>query len=169
MVKAADLVKQAINGGYIGLPYANIDCQGLVERILRDAGFSYNWRGSNHMWREALSERHEEKPDPDKVPAGAWVFTLKHDGTEVRRGYHDNLGAAKHVGLYLGHNTVIHSTSSGSACVCYDDLTSSRWTAWGLCKYVDYSAECPAEPVTDINRALEALEILKQFIEGRTE
>lgn len=166
MITAASFILQAKIGNYLGLPYKRLDCQAFVERVLKDAGETgHNWRGSNHMWRDALSERHA---DCDfsiiEPPAGAWVFTLKHDGKEVEKGYHDGLGNAQHVGIYLGNGDVIHSTSAGGSCVQMDKITSSRWTAWGLCKYIDYSAIIA--PGADRAAVLDALKLIEQFILG---
>ena len=167
MITANQFITQARNGGYIGIPYSKLDCQAFVERVLKDAGESgHNWRGSNHMWREALSERHA---DIDctimEPPPGAWLFTLKHDGGETKRGYHDDMGNAKHVGIYLGGGDVMHSTSAGGSCVQMDKLTSSRWTAWGLCKYIDYNT-INADSGADRAAALEALRVIEHYIMG---
>lgn len=136
MLTAQKFVEQARNGNYIGIPYKTLDCQGFVEKVLADCGMVIDWRGSNHMWREALSEKNKID-DISEIPAGAWLFTVKNDGGEVERGYHDNEGNAKHVGIYLGNSDVIHSTTGG---VQMDVITSKRWTHYGLCKYIDYNS-----------------------------
>ena len=110
------------------------------------------------MWREALSEKHTLEAVAD-VPPGAWLFTHKQDGGEKARGYKDNEGNAKHVGIYLGNGEVIHSTSAGGACVQMDMITSARWTAWGLCKYIDYTIDQPER-----EKALEAVKLVEQYI-----
>ena len=162
MITADQFVYQAKWEQYLGIPYKKLDCQAFVERVLSDAGErGYNWRGSNHMWREALSEKHEGICVED-VPAGAWLFTVKHDGGEAQRGYHDNEGNAKHVGIYLGNGDVIHSTSAGNACVQMDKITSARWTAWGLCKYIDYAIYSATEP--DRAAVLDALKMIERYI-----
>lgn len=137
MVSAEKFVEQARTGNYLGIPYSQLDCQAFVEKVLADCCLKKDWRGSNHMWRDALSEKHPIE-DLAQIPAGAWVFTVKHDGGEVDRGYLDDEGNAKHVGIYLGDGEVIHSTSAGNKCVQMDVISSSRWTHWGLCKYIDY-------------------------------
>lgn len=161
MITAAQFVDQAENGGYLGIPYKDMDCQAFVERVLSDAGETgHNWRGSNHMWRDALSEKHTEI-NKAEVPAGAWLFTLRYDGGEKERGYTDGEGNAKHVGIYLGNGKVIHSTSAGSAGVQMDRITSARWNAWGLCKYIQYTSDRP-----NINDAISALNTIYRFITG---
>ena len=135
MVAVQKVVTQALSGKYIGIPYAELDCQALVEKILSDCGENHNWRGSNDMWRNALTEKHMITNEMD-IPAGAWLFTVRYDGGEKERGYNDAEGNAAHVGLYLGFSRVIHSTTGG---VQWDDISRSRWTHWGLCKYINYS------------------------------
>ena len=55
-----DLAEQAVTGGYVGIPYGSLDCQGFVEQVLKDCGVRkpdgspYNWRGSNSMWRNYI-------------------------------------------------------------------------------------------------------------------
>ena len=135
MISAKQFVQQAFNGNYIGIPYEQLDCQAFVERVLRDCGENHDWRGSNHMWRDALSIKAVISNEM-AIPAGALLFTLKYDGGEKERGYNDSEGNATHVGIYLGLSRVIHSTTGG---VQWDDISRSRWTHYGLCKYVDYS------------------------------
>lgn len=129
-----------------GIPYSKLDCQAFVERVLSDCGVSKNWKGSNDMWRNALSW----KGTPDEcierwgeIPAGAWLFTLAFDGGEVQRGYHDNEGNAKHVGIYTGLGLgAMHSTAGGVQECKYPD--SKRWNRVGLCKYIDYGESAGA-------------------------
>ena len=161
MITAQAFVNQAKNGNYLGIPYKTLDCQAFVERVLNDAGEKgHNWRGSNHMWRDALAEKHILEAVTD-VPPGAWLFTHKLDGGEKARGYKDNEGNAKHVVIYLGNGDVIHSTSAGGACVQMDKITSARWTAWGLCKYIDYDSHS-----ADREAVLEALRVIEYYILG---
>ena len=142
MIKASAFADQARNGGYIGTPYSTLDCQAFVERVLRDCGYSYNWRGSNHMWRVALSWRgtrdeYKQTFDHDIVP-GVWVFGWRDDGGEIKRGYHDHYGNAYHVGIYLGDDAVIHSTTGG---VQISPMDEKRFNRVGLAKVIDYSED----------------------------
>lgn len=79
MITSSKLVETAKTGKYIGIPYSTLDCQAFVERVLSDAGYKYNWRGSNHIWRAAVNTR-TEITDYNSIPAGAAVFTIKNDG-----------------------------------------------------------------------------------------
>lgn len=122
------------------IPYKTLDCQAFVEKILRDCGIAKDWRGSNHMWRDALnwSGTIEECTKRfGKIPIGAWLFTVRNDGGEELRGYHDNYGNAVHVGIFCGeHIGVMHSTTGGVQLGPWPD--SKRWTHAGLCKYLVY-------------------------------
>lgn len=122
-VKADAYVDRALTGGYLGIPYKQLDCQAFVEQVLKDCNaLSKNWRGSNQMWREAVYDRSD---DMAAIQPGEWVFTVRHDGGEVARGYHDDMGNAKHVGLYLGNGEVMHSTTGG---VQMSSISDGRWT-----------------------------------------
>lgn len=131
---AKSYAEYANNDKWIGIPYEQWDCQAFVEQMLKGVGAYYNWRGSNHMWREGVSRKGtlsemKTMQGGDLLP-GTWVFTVKHDGGEIERGYHDNEGNAAHVGIYLGNGRVIHSTTGG---VQWDALASTRWTHAGEC------------------------------------
>lgn len=128
-------VHQASNGGYIGTPYEKLDCQAFVEQVLSDCGVSRNWRGSNDMWRNAVHD--QTTLDGKQPPIGAWLFTIKYDGKEDTRRYKDGINAA-HVGIYLGGDRVIHSTTGG---VQWDVISSSRWTHFALANDIDYNTD----------------------------
>lgn len=135
---AKSYAEYANNDKWIGIPYEQWDCQAFVEQMLKGVGAYYNWRGSNHMWREGVTRKgtlSEMKTMQGDLLPGTWVFTVKHDGGEVERGYHDDEGNATHVGIYLGNGRVIHSTTGG---VQWDEITSSRWTHAGECCRLHY-------------------------------
>lgn len=134
-VASDKLVETARNGNYIGIPYSRLDCQAFIEKVLSDSGYTYNWRGSNHIWRAAVHDR-EPITDVNSIPAGAAVFTIKSDGGEKARGYNDDMKNAAHIGLYLGNGDVIHSSTGG---VQMDKATNKRWTHYALFNCVDYS------------------------------
>ena len=140
--------EQARSPEYNNIKYDTLDCQAFVERVLFDAGCRrpdggrYNWKGSNDMWRNALSWKgtiEECREIYGAIPPGAWVFILKNDGGEKDRGYNDNQGNASHVGIYVGADTVRDSTrnKSGRDGVGYRKLDG--FNRVGFCKYLDYN------------------------------
>ena len=139
-----DFAEQAINPKYDKLTYKQYDCQAFVELVLYDTGVRkegnkmYNWKGSNSMWRNALSWKGTKEECIAKfgyIPEGAWVFMLDYDGGEKERGYDDDQGNAHHVGIYVGNNNTRDSAGSRGG-VGYRPLKD--WNRVGLCKYLDY-------------------------------
>ena len=142
--------EQARSPSYNGIKYDQLDCQAFVEKVLYDSGCkkvsgaAYNWKGSNDMWRNALSWKgtlEECKKVYGEIPLGAWVFIWANDGGEKDRGYNDNQGNAKHVGIYVGADTVRDSTrnKSGRDGVGYRKLDG--FNRVGLCKHLDYETD----------------------------
>ena len=109
--------KQAENPKYDILKYNQVDCQAFCEKVLYDLGVRtssggrYDWRGSNDMWRNAVSWKGTIEEAIQKfgcVPVGSWAFMVKHDGGEIPRGYHDNEGNASHVAIVVNQNQDNH-------------------------------------------------------------
>ena len=181
-ITGAELVEQARDGGYIGIPYSKLDCQGFVEQVLKDAGVRkpdgnpYNWRGSNSMWRNFISWRgtiDECVHKFGRIPQGAFLFLLKNDGDEQLKGYHDELGNASHVGLYIGDDEEY-------PCMDSQELKGSKrknagvsrcklsvFNRVGLMSMIDYYNEPITTTVTK-EEALKALETLTKFIKEVT-
>lgn len=117
----AELAK---NSKYDKLAYAQYDCQAFCELVLRDLGVRqangqpYNWKGSNDMYRHAVSwvgtiaECRQKFGD---IPLGSWAFMWDTTGNERQRGYYDGLGNASHIGIYIGNDTVRDSTKIKNA------------------------------------------------------
>ena len=172
MVTGKEFAQQAKSTKYDKVKYEQCDCQGFVERVLYDSGVHkpdgsiYNWKGSNSMWRNALSWKGtiaECKATFGCVPDGAWFFMVSHDGGEVDRGYHDNEGNASHVGIYVGDDNTRDSAGKRGG-VGYRPLKD--WNMVGLCKYLDYTGENKDNTskdrylsiITDIRRMVDELE-----------
>ena len=133
---------------YLGTAYSVMDCQAFVERCLKDAGLDKNLAGSNAWFRECLKNGWAGSPEEcrrtfGKIPKGAFLFIVSHDGGEVKRGYRDGLGNASHIGLYTGRGKgAIHSSSS-RACVAESafsgrTIPNGGWNTVGLWNRLDY-------------------------------
>lgn len=149
MVSAVHFADIADDPVYNKYKYADLDCQAFVEKVLFDSGVrkpdgsAYNWKGSNSMWRSALSWKGTIAEAVEKfgqIPDGAWAFMLKYDGGEKDRGYNDGEGNATHVGIYVGGGLVRDSTRSTKTKRDGVGLRSiSDFNMVGLCKYLDYN------------------------------
>ena len=142
MIDNYAFAEQAYSYRDSGIPYSKLDCQAFVERVLSDCGVKRNWKGSNDMWRNALTWKGTVEEAIEKfgtVPPGAWLFTWADDGGEVKRGYHDDQGNAKHVGIFTGKGKgAMHSSTGGVQQCAFPD--PKRWTHVGLAKDIDYKS-----------------------------
>lgn len=112
-----------VEAGYqrIGIPYKALDCQAFVEACLRAIGITTDLAGSNAWYRamDWVGSPEECKRIFGRIPEGAFLFILEHDGGEVKRGYKDGLGNASHIGIYTGSRGkgAVHSSeSNGMVC-----------------------------------------------------
>lgn len=138
MITGKHIAETAENSGLLGTPYSKLDCQAFVEEVLKLAGLKIiNYRGSNHMWRELVYDRSPvTKETAANIIPGVLVFKVKFDGGEAKRGYHDQMGNAYHVGINLGNGRVMHSTTGG---VQYG--STKDWTDYAYIKDVEYGGE----------------------------
>ena len=95
--------KQLAKSGcpYLGQLYSNMDCQGFVEKALSDIGIKLDLKGSNAWFRKMTwtGSPEECKKKFGCIPDGAFLFIHAFDGGEEKRGYHDGLGNASHIGI----------------------------------------------------------------------
>lgn len=168
MVSAVFFADIADDPKYDKYKYDDMDCQAFVERVLFDSGVhkadgsAYNWKGSNSMWRSALSWRGTVAEAVEKfgcVPDGAWTFILKNDGGEKDRGYYDGEGNATHVGIYVGGGVVRDSTRSTKT---KRDGVGTRsindFNMIGLCKYLDYNTGNVHNNISQIKSIIDSIE-----------
>ena len=131
----------------LGTPYAQMDCQAFVEWCLRQCGLNKDLAGSNAWYREVMKNGTVLTPEEcvkqlGKVPAGAFLFIHAFDGGEEKRGYHDGLGNASHIGIVTEKGEgAIHSSAS-RGCVAESRFKGKTiqggWNKVGLWNRVAY-------------------------------
>ena len=135
--------------------YKDMDCQALVERAVRNAGGSMDYRGSNHMARSvAWLGTIENAQAEGKLKPGALLFIHEEDESGLPAQYQgDGLGDFSHVGLYVGENALTDTDKNGKRRACdvvHSSQTMGRvcgstlkngWTHVGWAQEIDYGAE----------------------------
>ena len=179
MVTGRQIAEKAKDPKYDKLKYDESDCQDFVERVLKDCGTRkddgtvYNWRGVNSMWRNAFQWKGSIEDciaTFGEIPLGAWVIIHAYDGGEVARGYHDNEGNAKHIGIYVGGDDPSKAVRDSTQTRTRDGVGYRKLDGFnmvGLPYMIDYSvsATTPDRTITKAE-ALEALQTLTKYIKG---
>ena len=128
MVKAMDAIQTARS--LIGTPYSEIDCIGLIVRVIRTSPGgvgAYRTAGTNTLWKSAeASAKYRDLTWRQEGIAGAQagMLAFKRRGTDVH-----------HVGLVTGDGTVIHS-SSAKGCVVETKLDDT-WQLLAVHRYIE--------------------------------
>lgn len=130
---------------YLDTPYDDMDCQALLEAMLKDVGVKKEWKGSNAMYRDMawVGTPEECKKKFGGIPVGSWIFILKQDGNEPAEYRKDGIGNADHVGVKTGGKKgAIHSSATMeqvSESVFQDKtIPNGGWNRVGFCKLLDY-------------------------------
>ena len=140
----------------LGTPYSVMDCQAFIEWCLRQCGLNKDLAGSNAWYRECMKNGTIITPEEcvkqlGCVPKGAFLFIHAFDGGEEKRGYHDGLGNASHIGICTGNKGegAIHSSKS-RGCVAESKFRgksiSGGWNRVGLWNQVAYDYGGGSEP-----------------------
>lgn len=131
---------------YLGRDYDDIDCQALVEAMLRDVGVNQNWRGSNAMYRDMawVGTPEECVAKFGRVPVGALIYILEATGAPDI--YKDDVGNASHVGVKTGVGLgAINSSESKGGVVeskfANKTIRNGGWNRVGICKLLDYGSD----------------------------
>ena len=177
MPTATTLIRAAPK--FLGVPYSTIDCQAFVEKCLSEIDIRENLAGSNAWFRHMTwtGTPEECKRSFGKIPPGAFLFILEHDGAEPEKYKPDGIGNASHIGIFTGMtgaemvriadeagivnalkydfgNGAIHSSQSrGFVCTSNFRGNSIRdgWNMIGLWDRLSYDIDIPGEeekPVT---------------------
>lgn len=133
---------------YLGRSYNEMDCQAFWEKCAADAGLKKDLAGSNAWYREFAKSGWVGSPEDCKtqfgsVPKGATLFIHAFDGGEEKRGYHDGLGNASHIGIKTGRGKGAIHSSSTRGCVAesaFKDKTvpNGGWNKVGLHPWFSY-------------------------------
>lgn len=130
---------------YLGTSYEELDCQALLEVMLKDVGIKKNWKGSNAMYRDMawVGTPEECKKKFGSIPVGTWIFILRQDRNEPAEYRKDGIGNADHVGVKTGgRKGVIHSSAMKDMVAEseFKDKTipNGGWNRVGFCKLLDY-------------------------------
>lgn len=154
---------------FLGESYKKMDCQAFYEKVLKEVGIKKDLAGSNAWLREMTwyGTPDECNKKFGRIPKGATLFILKHDGKEPAKYKPDGKGNASHIGIYTaltGQEMVdiavsagdkkavnynygdgaIHSSSSRGA-VCTSKFAgksiSGGWNTIGLWDQMSYGAD----------------------------
>ena len=128
-----------------GMSLQGMDCQGLVEYCLIQAGVpkaECGLAGSNAHWRRCV---WRGTPDECKaafgcIPGGAALFIVNDDGGEPAKYQGDGLGNASHIGLWLDDTSIAASASCGQVIESNfaGKAINGGWNMIGLLPWVDY-------------------------------
>lgn len=130
---------------YIGRPYSEMDCQQFVENCMKKVGIKTDLAGSNAWYRKMtwVGTPEDCKAKFGSIPKGALLFILLFDGGEEKRGYHDGLGNASHIGIKTGRGKGALHSSSSRGMVCESEfkdktIPNGGWNRVGLWDAFDY-------------------------------
>lgn len=128
MVKTMDAIRTARS--LLGTPYSEIDCIGLIVRVIRTAPGgvgAYRTAGTNTLWKSAeASAKYRDLTwrQEGLTGAQAGMLAFKRRGTDVH-----------HVGLVTGDGTVIHSSSAAGKVV--ETKLDDTWKLLAAHRYID--------------------------------
>ena len=128
MVKTMDAIRTARS--LLGTPYSEIDCIGLIVRVIRTAPGgvgAYRTAGTNTLWASyGSSAKYRDLTWRQEGVAGAQagMLAFKRRGTDVH-----------HVGLVTGDGTVIHSSSAAGKVV--ETALDKSWDLLAIHRYIE--------------------------------
>ena len=147
MVKTIDAIRTARS--LIGTPYSELDCIGLIVRVIRTAPGgvgAYRTAGTNTLWRSAeASAKYRDLTwrQDGNSGAQAGMLAFKRRGTDVH-----------HVGLVTGDGTVIHSSSAAGKVV--ETKLDDTWQLLAIHRYIEaQELHQPAAPTAPSGGSLE--------------
>lgn len=128
MVKTMDAIRTARS--LLGTPYSEIDCIGLIVRVIRTAPGgvgAYRCQGTNWLWRSidnSAKYRDLTWRQEGIAVAQAGMLAFKRRSRDVH-----------HVGLVTGDGTVIHSSSAAGKVV--ETKLDDTWQLLAVHRYIE--------------------------------
>jgi cell wall-associated NlpC family hydrolase len=133
-----------------------MDCQGLVEWTLRELGMEADYRGTNDMWRNLVTDKGSVEDGVARhgaIPIGALIFIVDRDGGEPKRYQSDGEGNAWHVYVKVSDEILVHASASNLMVTTrtFADATIPNGgpNAYGLINGVKYAARETAKYVQE--------------------
>jgi len=145
MIKTHDAIRAA--RALIGTPYGELDCIGLIVRVIRTAPGGvpgYRTAGTNTLWRSATaSAKYRDLTWRQEGISGAQagMLAFKRSGTDVH-----------HVGLVTGDGTVIHSSSVKGRVV--ETALDGSWGLLAVHRYIEVAGDSVGKEETDMEAVL---------------
>ena len=159
------LFADAAEHKYKTVEYKKTDCQSFIEECAKEAGYTFNARGTNDIWRNYMAAKGNTSSFP--LAVGDVVFKWREESNKLPERYRgDGNGDIYHIGIITGLNpiTVCHSANSkenGKRDI-YDNQAALA-KVWSKCGTLKHTESETAKP--DLQDAIElinkALEILK--------
>lgn len=147
---------------YMGTPYDSMDCQEFVEACLKDIGLPVDKAGSNTWYRTMTwtGSPEECKKRFGRIPVGAFLFILEHDGKEPKQYLKDGIGNASHMGIKTNTESgAIHSSSTRGIVTesVFKDKTipNGGWNRVGLWAVLLYGSDIDSQLIGTGNESVE--------------
>ena len=135
---------EAAENKYKTVKYKETDCQAFIEECAKEAGYKFNARGTNDIWRNYMAAKGYTSAFA--LAVGDVVFKWRKESNRLPERYRgDNDGDIYHIGIVTGLNpfTVCHSANSkeNGKKETYDTQAalSEFWQLCGTLKNTDTS------------------------------
>lgn len=133
MIDGRDAVETAKR--YIGTPYEEMDCNGLIINIIRNSpngNKTYRCAGTNWLFQSFSNRgKYQYITTRDKI---AVDYSNCGIGSIVLK-YNEKTGDCSHCGIYAGNGVVIHSPQPGKR-VCETTIEKSGFNYVATSKFI---------------------------------
>lgn len=133
MIAGRDAVETAT--GYIGTPYEEMDCNGLIINVIRNSpngNKAYRCQGTNWLFQSFMNRgKYQYITTRDKI---AVDYSNCGIGSIVLK-YNEKTGDCSHCGIYAGNGVVIHSPQRGKT-VCETTIAKSGFNYVATSKFI---------------------------------